>query len=223
MNIEKIPVPKAGEFNSVYRTLRKDIDDICQPTGPHADGRMHYPDTASLAPSQRRGLIRAIFAHVEACTYLMRLEILETAAEKLPAHVVMALRELQIELRPNGEVSAKALKAKSMSLLRLTFATYSKVVPGLEHPLCAGPGFEALANSVKVRDRLTHPKVSEDLTVTDSEILTTIQGFCWFDVAMEKVLRGQLGLFKAKVASYKEQIAEMNLLANYSVTREDPK
>jgi len=61
----------------------------------------------------------------------------------------------------------------------------------------SGPEWQALQQGLGVRDRLMHPKLAGDLTVSDNEIRTTMQGFQWINVQLLALLLAALGAHPA--------------------------
>lgn len=172
---------KPGESYVIYRTLHADITTLYPyQTAPGASV-VHYPDPVYLAPSVRRGLVRAVFAFIEGCMYFQRQMLLESWGERLPEATRMALSELQIEVTGQGNVQTRTMRTGALSLIRLTVQSLEKAIPNGLGMRCEGAGFEALSRSIKVRDRLMHPRGVASLDVSDIEIHDVVDAFLWFD------------------------------------------
>ena len=183
------------EFSALYTELRKDIDEIHPPIDTSNNIFYKYSDPAQLTNSQRRSYIRAIFAYVEGTGFFLRQQILTGWISELKPEMIMALRELQVEVNGAGLVSTKRLRVASMSLFKMTINTYGRLL-NESVVKCFGDGFEYLKQSVLVRDRLMHPKSAQCLIVTDEEIRKAICGFSWLDLQFGLIIRIQISLYE---------------------------
>lgn len=172
---------KPGEANAIFLTLHADITDLYPYAQVPGSKTVRYPDPSYLAPGARRSLVRAVFAFIEGCMYFQRQMLLRSWGERLSEVNRMALSELQIEVTGQGEVQARVMRTGALNLIRLTVRSFEGAVPGRLGIRCEGAGFEALARSVKVRDRLMHPKGIASLAVSDVEINDVVNAFLWVD------------------------------------------
>ncbi|MGF6152217.1 hypothetical protein QFZ84_003206 [Pseudomonas fluorescens] len=178
-----------GEFAALFLTLQSDINQI-YPFEEHADSNQaRYPDPTYLLPGARRGLVRATFAFIEGNSYFLRQILLRSWGDKLPAATRLALAETQIEVNSQGNVKTKPLRSGATSMLRLTIETFISIFPNVLNVRCAGPSFESLTRSVRVRDRLMHPKSAAALMVTDQETRDIVEAFHWFSSVMVDIIK----------------------------------
>lgn len=166
-------------FVELYRVLHADVEAIAGPHQPTEPGRVLYPDPARLSQRERRNLVRATFAFIEATVYQLRIFLAEDWADGLSNAQLLALRDLQIEVSPSGVVKTRALKCGLVALIRLTVTSFANAIPEAATITCDEPGFDAVIRSVSVRDRLMHPKNSAAVVVTDSEIRNVVAAFGW--------------------------------------------
>lgn len=166
-------------LTKIFEVLSDDIE-LVYPRKSLENGMAQYQNPVVLSQGKRRALIRAIFAFVEGVSYSQRVSLLYSYSDKLSPDVVMALKEEQIEITNAGKVQSKPIKASLMSLVRLTIEQYLECYKGSLSVSCSGSGFEGLVSSVKVRDRLMHPRSEHDLSVKDDEIVRAVRGWFWF-------------------------------------------
>ncbi|MDI1239200.1 MAG: hypothetical protein PSV26_17085 [Polaromonas sp.] len=184
----------AEEFLKVYEILRLDVDSVLYPHATEAEllnvSQYAFGSTYSLTSAQRRSVVRAIFALAEASCYFLRRRLLETDSiiPALSSAQRLALAEEQVAISPSGLVQTTSMRVGTMALIRMTFQVYADVF-GRPSPACSGPAFEALVNTMKVRDRLMHPKGVAQLEVTDKEIDEAVIGFSWVNVAVLNSVR----------------------------------
>ncbi|VVN20583.1 hypothetical protein PS619_04301 [Pseudomonas fluorescens] len=74
-------------------------------------------------------------------------------------------------------------------MLKLTVNSFKAVLPDLHQVNLTGADFEALVRSVKVRDRLMHPKSAEALKVSDEEIRDVAHAFNWFGWSLMNLMK----------------------------------
>lgn len=132
-----------------------------------------------LPPFRRRSVIRAIFAAIEGQLWVMKQEFLEVAGPTLtPAEVAM-LREVQYGFGGSGGAVEKPARITLKENISFAIAMMDRLHPGTTVDRGDG-GWEALAKSLKVRDRLMHPKSTADIEVSEDEITTALQAQLWF-------------------------------------------
>jgi hypothetical protein len=182
-----------GESAVMLSVLHADINQIYPFEAGRTAGTVRYPDPTYLNGHERRSLVRAIFAFVEANSFSLRQILLKSFKEKLSAETQLALAELQIEITSSGAVKTKVKNVGALSMLRLTICTFASVLPPLSKLKCSGPGYEALVRSIRIRDRLMHPKSYQALNVTDPEIHAVVDAFLWFEAVMVKVIQAVSG------------------------------
>jgi hypothetical protein len=121
---------------------------------------------------ERRILIRSVFSYIEAITYSIKALILsDPDSSKLSEGEKVFASELTYDLKSNGDVVIRPTKIQLTSNVRFTFKIFSKIFGSWTELDTAGQGWECLQRSIKVRDRITHPKTSSDLAISDVEIV----------------------------------------------------
>lgn len=188
-----------GEFAILFTTLHADINEIYPYTASDAFEKVSYPDPVYLSASDRRNLVRSVFAFIEGNAYFLRQMLLKSFQDVLSPEIQLALAEQQIEISGNGTVKKKAMRAGALNMLKLTFSSFETVLPNLSGVKCAGPDFESLVRSINVRDRLMHPKSARSLTVSDEEIRDIAQAFVWFGLMLMNIIKAANAALKEKV------------------------
>ena len=159
----------------------KEMQDMIQVLGQ--DCKEHYTATRNGDnQSQRRAYVRSVFAFIEGVGYRMK----ETArhfganAGTLSIEELVALSELSFKINEKGEVVSETIYPKFLNNFRFVFRTLSKSFGSTFTLDCGRSGWENLKVSIKVRDRLMHPKNVNDLEVTDAELEESKKAFDWF-------------------------------------------
>jgi hypothetical protein len=142
-----------------------------------------FPDPAQLDQTERRSLVRAIFAYVEGVTFAIK----DLAIRKTPSSKPASLeerylaREIAFELDDKGFIRRTRAKLRFLPNLKFAFHLYSRLRE-FEFTLNTDcEGWRNITSSIQVRDRLTHPKSAESLSVNDEEIRDALRSFLWFD------------------------------------------
>jgi hypothetical protein len=131
-----------------------------------------------------RQLIRAVFAYIEGITFSVKVT---AAAHCLQNGVEISSEErffaadVDHYLDDKGQVVQQRAMLRLASSIRFAFSLSEKAYgtgrlfdPGVEWWSC-------LIQSIKVRDRLTHPKMPEDIDISGEEIVAVLKAREGFD------------------------------------------
>lgn len=125
-----------------------------------------------------RQLIRAAFAYIEALTFSVKASsawsCMEKGIEITPQERYFAT-DTEYEINEKGEIVECAAKISLARNIRFAFALNEKAHevskqfdPSVEWWCC-------MKESIKVRDRLTHPKMPSDLDVSPDELIKVLK------------------------------------------------
>lgn len=136
-----------------------------------------------------RQLIRAIFAFIEAVTYSVKLHAADRSMEngtELTDAERLFLLEVEYALKDNGEIYERTAHIRLVDNIRFAFALQEKSL-GIKDKFNANVEWWAcIKSSIKVRDRLMHPKWPNDIDVSPDEVITALKAFNGFK---EQVMR----------------------------------
>lgn len=175
-------------ISAIHGQISKEIDTLARGVSG-APGRITYPDPIHLDPVTRRLLVRSIFSLVEGVSYALKQSAvrLDRDGALTPAERYLA-RDLTFQVDDRGHVVEQRAHIRCMSNVRLAFALHAKAVGISDDTQYDLGGWASLCKSVKVRDRLMHPKSSSDLEVTNGEIRAALKGYAWFDAQLNYAL-----------------------------------
>lgn len=122
----------------------------------------------------KRNFVRALFAWIEAISYLMRRYVLcELQKEPLTEDSIptlLAASEKTYYVDGNGNVAESTLHTRTSNNLLFSLKAFGEVV-GLPVTVDkGGRNWQNYSRALKIRDQVTHPKRPEDLELTSSEI-----------------------------------------------------
>jgi len=138
-----------------------------------------------------RQLIRTVFAYIEGATFVLKIEASFNSDEKgfeLTAQQHHFILEADFDLNDRGEVIQKPAKISLTKNIKFAFYIFSQA-NGISNTLDASVGWWAkLKESIKVRDRLMHPRFPSDLDVSPQEVLSAIHAKVGFDEALHSLI-----------------------------------
>jgi len=141
-----------------------------------------------------RNHIRAFFAQVEGTAYAMRQAALRASDEGF-LRLTDAERFLLMEKRyrsKNGEARESSDWLKPLEGVDVAFNFYPKIF-GLKFALNRGAvGYERFQETLRIRDRITHPKQVGDLSFSSAEIRAVAEAMKWHFGEMARLLAATL-------------------------------
>ena len=141
----------------------------------------------SDTPIHRRNFIRSVCSNVEGTLNWLMKQLSDNAAA-LSSTEKMAFKEQQLKVKDNGEVVISSLHLKTKVKIKMVFKFLSKYPGGNKIDL-QDNNFNKLNASFKVRDRLMHPKNDSDLTVSEEEVQSMIDGYRWYIKGYQETLK----------------------------------
>ncbi|WP_192939373.1 hypothetical protein [Stutzerimonas stutzeri] len=133
-----------------------------------------FPDQRSQV--LRRNFVRASWAYVEAITHAFKLM------------VSMLVSEGACKLEPKEAAFLERPRTATLTNIEQTIKLVAKVFSVPECNIGNGADWRHVGPSMKIRNRLVHPKSMESLHVTDSEWDTHRDGFVWLVEAFDGLL-----------------------------------
>jgi hypothetical protein len=216
MDADDIGKTQAGDIAAPLRAAHRVLEELSVELRNELDLVMKSDkkdDAGAIrvdSQAERRILIRSIFSYIEAITYSVKALILsDPDSARLSRGEKMFAAELAYELRTNGDVASRPAKIPLTSNLKFTFKIFSKVFENWTELDTSGLGWECLLRSVKVRDRITHPKTSSDLLVSDEQVIEANHALRWFDHSLNKAMMEWGAVSTAKLARLTEEKAEL--------------
>lgn len=138
--------------------------------------------------SNKRDLVRAIFAAIEGLSWSYREDIRMTASVVDPLSPIqeMALAEKSYSIDEQGKIKEQTRFISIPAMIRLTTRIAETVCPELKIDFGV-PGWTDLKQAIKVRNRITHPKSLSDLQVSMADLVISQSGLFWFLDLIENV------------------------------------
>jgi len=176
-----------NEILDLFAELSAEIDYVAKVL-PDAPGPLkQYSDPSLLSNVERRLLIRSVFAFIETVSFRVKTNALLFETNALTPGEISLIKEEDYELADSGEVRIRNARLKLLNNFRFAFAVAAKAADVNFRLDVGGVGWQALRESIPVRDRLTHPKRLSDLIVTENEVRQAMTAFDWALRQMEKL------------------------------------
>jgi hypothetical protein len=139
-----------------------------------------------------RQLIRSAFAYIEGATFILKIEASFNSEEKgivlSPQHHQLIF-EVDFDLNDKGEIIQRPAKIPLSKNIKYAFSVFAQA-NGIENNLDVSSEWWAkLKESIKVRDRLMHPRFPEDLDVSPQEVISIIAAKSGFDNALLALIK----------------------------------
>ncbi|MDH5217575.1 MAG: hypothetical protein OEX19_07760 [Gammaproteobacteria bacterium] len=133
----------------------------------------------------RRTYVRALFAYLEGFAYMTRQFAIEMDQITYKRFGVMdwdrhfLLHDEIPSIGNNGKITKQSNRVSFIDHFAFSLKAHADVV-GYKGDILADNGWQSLKGALKIRHRLTHPKKSVDVQVTDEDIQLCKSGYNWF-------------------------------------------
>ena len=165
----------------------------------------------------RRLYARTFFSFVESILASLKEEALLRGSQS-PAEKLL-LAEQQCDLDDSGKARTRRYQVPVPASLRFTFQAIASAWRVDYSPDYSGAGWKAFQESVRLRNRLTHPKQIADLDVSDTDLETLDEAHDWFIGAVRQLLTAHIELLNLRVRGTTDQLST----ASNSATPADQK
>lgn len=149
----------------------------------------------------RRSAVRTMFAFIEGMTFSLKAQCLvqyEQGRSKFNEAELAALRGITFGLDEGGHAKIRKIKPGLKVNAMFALRTYAKGLGPAVQIEFDGEEWQAFVNSIGVRNRITHPKSVEELSISYDEIRNLARGIRWFQ-----------GRLAETYAAYKESVARL--------------
>ena len=159
--------------------LTAEVDLVAKVLPVPVGARKQYSDPRLLSNVERRLLIRSVFSVIESISFRVKTGALLWETNALSPGEIALIKEEDYELDDSGDVTIRKARLTLLKNFRFAFSVAAKAA-GADFRLdVGGVGWQALRETIPVRDRLTHPKKLSDLSVTEDEVRKAMTAFDW--------------------------------------------
>jgi hypothetical protein len=158
--------------------------------------------TAADTQTARRDVVRASLAAMEGDVWEMRQHIASALAglEALTPMADLALREISYSVTTDGKIVEQPRGLPLPTAIRLAVSQAMLISPEIQVDFSEAGWFN-LRQAVIIRNRITHPKLTDDLTITESDLHVVASGLSWILATANYVMAStNLALLRYNVA-----------------------
>jgi hypothetical protein len=204
---------RAGQYNTHRDSVSKNSGEQANDENPDSLEMVLMGDVLMLRlepvmdGSQRRNFVRAVFAAIEGILWSVQADLLDTAEHVLSEAERHYLKDESVRLDDKGKIEVSKAKTTLAQRVHLVARLVARV-----HPDCTvdlkSDGWRDLQNSLKLRDRLTHPKLRSDLDISDAEVDTAFNGYAFFILDLIGKLRTGISAYRDSNQSVAARLAK---------------
>jgi hypothetical protein len=138
----------------------------------------------------RRGFVRALFAFIEGAIYGMK-QIAFVYRNQTGVSFSLGeqaiLAEESYELNDKGDITIRGARLQLYKNIKFSFRAYAKAHMAEYEVKVGDEGWESFRKGVEIRDRLTHPKASAHMFVSDDEAEILRKTYVWFEDNLKEI------------------------------------
>jgi hypothetical protein len=165
-------IAKAREIDELFHALMDDVIGVAE-IWKQRDDELSY-----------RLYVRTVFAFVEGIIQVMKSSALVYDEINIPhlltPEEITLLKEESVQIGNNGRVEIARKRISLLPNFEFAVITYAKVKHREVSLDKSGKGWQYFRDAVKIRDKLTHPHVKQDLAITDHELTTVENAMSFF-------------------------------------------
>ncbi len=164
------------EKNDSHRVFRDTFFGVLSSDVVICLGRVEVADTQAT----RRDLIRTMFTAIEGYVWEYRAFVKSIVNDIGTVSPIMelALTETSYSVSDQGRLEEHIRPIPVTSMIRLVTKLAEEHCPELKTDF-SNAGWSNLKQTIKIRNRITHPKSASDLEVTPEDIAISQAGFFW--------------------------------------------
>lgn len=154
----------------------------------------------------RRLYIRSVFSYIEGSIWVLKQVCLNAKSvsgekRKITLSEYSILAELSYDLKSNGDIKTTIKILSLLDNIKFTFKTINRLFQG---NINLGTGTESWNNLItakNVRNRITHPKSEQAMTVSNEEMAVCEAVCTWFNILVHQCFQLFLESGKARIES----------------------
>ena len=158
------------------------------------------PDLSS--DRHRRAYVRAVFAHVEGTLSGLKEILVEYGdlfGSRFSTGEAALLAEEAYGLKDDGSIRITQSFLRVAENVRFTLALAAKVSGSPTSVRYDDQGWAGFKESIRIRNRLMHPRSVADLSVSDAELLATNSARAWYkDAIVDVLLKVRAGVIERR-------------------------
>lgn len=164
-----------------------------------------------------RSLIRLTVTFFESEIFILKKNLLKHCEENrisLSVQVTTLLNGKKYEIDDQGRVKEQYLQIKLSNDIKFTYAQIINIRDFRLKSEFSDIRWNKIAKTIKVRNRLTHPKKIEDQVVTQDEITECMQAYFWFHENNYYFYQQELDFLEEQNERTKSQLSDLKKMVS---------
>jgi hypothetical protein len=144
----------------------------------------------------KRAYVRCLFSMIEGILFRIRQILVENNLKTnfLNPEQIIILKQISLELDDKGKIKTKDKFYEFNKMFRFTLEIFCKI--NNKHDVfmefIADHKYQDFKNSIYIRNKLTHPKLGQDIFVTDNELAIVFSAGDWFHALIIELFKETL-------------------------------
>jgi len=159
-----------------------------------------------------RSLIRLCVSLFEAEVFILKKNLLKYCNEynvSIKPEISTLLTGIKYEINENGKVVERYLQTKMVSDIKFVYDQLKEIRSFKLKNTFSDPRWQCIAQTVKVRNRLAHPKLIEEQVVSESEVNDCMSAYWWFSENSYHIAEQELNFLEEEKTDLKSKLEKL--------------
>lgn len=126
-----------------------------------------------------------ILSHLRETTAKLLVNNFETNGE-WKFHEIYPLMDETARLSDSGRLNLEQNRLPFLPLVAYTLKAYARLIE-FDGEVLSDKGWNSFCETVKIRNRITHPKFNSEIEITDTELKTIDEGWDWWNALLKQL------------------------------------
>lgn len=140
---------------------------------------------------RRRNYVKTVFSSIEGILFAMK-RILLNHSENLSDEEIIKLQEYKLVGPTESKLKKEMHFLRANENVKFVIRTYEKVKTNGMVTNFKCKDWEEFVKSISIRNRITHPKNSNDLLITENEMKIVMQAHDWFFKVLNELEKNEI-------------------------------
>jgi hypothetical protein len=147
------------------------------------------------SPYNRRAFVKNYYSFLEGLLHFLRTEVIRRVAiepGRLTEAEIAVLKEETYEVTGSGKIQTREKFLSFEHAFRLSFRFYFSSVIDQVKIDYGGKGWPALLQGLQIRNRITHPKATAQMEISDEELAIVREAKGWADATIKSLFQAYI-------------------------------
>ncbi|GGY69639.1 hypothetical protein GCM10011613_12480 [Cellvibrio zantedeschiae] len=161
-----------------------------------------------------RSLIRLCISLFEAEVFILKKNLLKYCKEynvPIKPEISTLLAGIKYEINDNGKVAERYFQIKMVSDIKFVFDQLRGIRGFTLKNKFSDSRWQCMEKTVKVRNRLVHPKLIEEQIVSEIEVNDCMSAYWWFSENINHIAEQELNFLEQETTNLKSKLKKLQL------------